>query len=373
MTQPGYALTAFNQRFKSWLSYKFGKGFAAPPETISIFITYRCNLRCSMCSQWGETGSSKHYTREMLYEQQSLDTLKRLIDDVRQWKPTITLFGGEPLMYKGMFQLVEHIKSSGLRCNMITNGVMLKHFAKNIVDSGMDEIIWSLDGPEDIHDQIRGRNGTFSRAVEGIEEVVTLRDRANLKKPVININSTMFESNYLRMDETIKVAENVGAATLTFHHLIFVGKEQYARHDKMFNDYYGTSYHDWSGFIWDSLPSMDPLKIISEVRRLEKQSFATSVHFYPNLTDDEIKLYYSNFDFTPKSYKPRCMSPWMVAYVMPSGEVRPCYLFNYPIGNINDAPLTQIWNSAQYRRFRQITKREGIYPVCSRCTELYRF
>ncbi|MBC8488344.1 MAG: radical SAM protein [Bacteroidetes bacterium] len=373
LSQPGYAVTAFRQRLKSYLSYKYKKGFAAPPETVSIFITYRCNLRCAMCSQWGETGSAKHYTREMLYEQQNLDTLKGLIDDVKGWKPTITLFGGEPLMYKGLFELVGHIKDSGMRCNMITNGVMLHHFAPDIIDSGMDEIIWSLDGPEDIHDQIRGRKGTFKRAVEGMKEIVRLRDEKGLKKPVININSTMFETNYLRMDETIKVAEDVNAKTITFHHLIFIGKEQYLEHDKLFNEFYGTSCVDWSGFIWEGLPAMDPAKIIREVRRLERGNFQTSVHFYPNLPDKEIKLYYSNFDFVPKSYKPRCMSPWMVAYVMPSGEVRPCYLFNYSLGNIKEKPFTQIWNNAQYKRFRRLTKREKIYPVCARCTELYRF
>ena len=49
MTQPGYAWRAFRQRLRSYLSYRFGDGRSAPPETVSLFLTYRCNLRCTMC------------------------------------------------------------------------------------------------------------------------------------------------------------------------------------------------------------------------------------------------------------------------------------------------------------------------------------
>ena len=357
------------------MAYKFREGEAAPPETVSIFVTYRCNLRCSMCSQWGESGSAKYYTHEQLYSHQELDRLKSLIDDLSKWKPTITLFGGEPLMYKGLFDLVRHVKSHGMRINMITNGVMLEHFAPQIVDTGIDEIIWSLDGPEDLHDQIRGRKGTFQRAVRGIKTVNEFRETAGSNKPVVNINSTLFETNYTRLDETISVAEEVEAATLTFHHLIFLGKDQYESHDLVFKGHFGVSCTDWAGFVWEDIPNINAETLLSEIRRIEheKRDSNTSVHFYPNLTDEEILQYYKNFDFVPKSYRPRCLSPWMTAYIMPDGEVRACYLFNYSLGNINEKPFTKIWNDALYKRFRRITKREGFYPACQRCTELYRF
>jgi radical SAM protein with 4Fe4S-binding SPASM domain len=326
-----------------------------------------------MCSQWGEAGSAKYYTREMLYEMLPLEHLKILVQEISDWKPTITLFGGEPLMYKGLFDLIDAVKSADLRCNMITNGVMLKHFARDVVNTGVDEIIWSLDGPQDIHDHIRGRDGTFNRAVEGIKEVVKLRALDGRKSPVININSTLFESNYQRMDETIKVAEEVSAATITFHHLIFLGAEQYAQHNEIFQQWYGVTCTDWAGFLWEQLPEINPETLISHIRRIESRNFKTKVHFYPNLTDEEIRRYYTDFEFTSSSYRHRCLSPWMVAYIMPSGEVRPCYLFNYSLGNIKEMPFKLIWNDAQYRRFRQITKKVGLYPACDRCTELYRF
>jgi radical SAM protein with 4Fe4S-binding SPASM domain len=202
---------------------------------------------------------------------------------------------------------------------------------------------------------------------------VKLRALDGRKSPVININSTLFESNYQRMDETIKVAEEVSAATITFHHLIFLGAEQYAQHNEIFQQWYGVTCTDWAGFLWEQLPEINPETLISHIRRIESRNFKTKVHFYPNLTDEEIRRYYTDFEFTSSSYRHRCLSPWMVAYIMPSGEVRPCYLFNYSLGNIKEMPFKLIWNDAQYRRFRQITKKVGLYPACDRCTELYRF
>jgi hypothetical protein len=58
--QPTYALHAARMRIMSSLSYRLLDGRSAPPETISLLLTYRCNLHCKMCGQWGERGSLKN-------------------------------------------------------------------------------------------------------------------------------------------------------------------------------------------------------------------------------------------------------------------------------------------------------------------------
>ena len=90
--QPRYAARAFWQRARSFLNYRFRDGFSSYPETISLFLTYRCNLRCTMCGQWGIEGSSRKLAPEALKGELA-------IDDVKFYRPNITLFGGEPLLY----------------------------------------------------------------------------------------------------------------------------------------------------------------------------------------------------------------------------------------------------------------------------------
>ena len=69
----------------------------------------------------------------------------------------------------------------------------------------------------------------------------------------------------------------------------------------------------------------------------------------------------------------RCLSPWIVAYVFPDGEVRPCLNFSYSFGNIRRERFSRIWNNAQAKLFRDTLKKNRIFPVCARCTELYRY
>jgi radical SAM protein with 4Fe4S-binding SPASM domain len=256
---------------------------------------------------------------------------------------------------------------------MITNGILLEKHASSLINLGIDEIIFSLDGPREVHDEVRSAKGTFDRAFKGLKLIRDLKKESGLNKPVINISSTIFETNYKRLDELISIAEELMASTITFHHLIFLSKEMYNHHNKIFKGYYGMVCNDWKGFVRDSLPDIDVELLIRKKEEIEKRDSKVKIAFYPNFTNEEIRRYYTEFDFTSSSYGKRCISPWMVSYIFPDGTVRPCQSLNFSPGNVRDEPFRKIWNNEKYMRFRKITKKEKRYPACTRCTELYRF
>jgi radical SAM protein with 4Fe4S-binding SPASM domain len=373
VAQPAYAVEAFKKRLKSSLTYKLCNGYSAYPETISLFLTYRCNLRCKMCGQWGQKGSSHAYPPEELRKQLSIDDIRKLLDDVAEFRPVITLFGGEPLIYEELPEVIRMIKERGMRCNVITNGVLLAKKAASIMDAGIDEIIFSLDGPRDIHDEIRGAAKTYDRAMAGFKKIAGLKKERNTSRPLVNISSTIFEVNYTRLDEIVRSAEEMSASSITFHHLIFLSSEIYSRHDGIFQNYFSCSSHDWEGFIREHTPDIIPEKLIQMLKKIGSLKTDVDVSVYPNLRDSEIIKYYTSFDFLPESYKNRCISPWMVAYVFPDGSVRPCQSLNYSIGNIRDASFKQLWNCDSASIFRKTLKKDKHFPVCTRCTEFYRY
>jgi len=373
VAEPGYAVQAFNRRFRSTMSYKFSRGRSAYPETISLFLTYQCNLRCKMCGQWGEGGSSRGYTPEVLRSRLSVDEIRAVIDDVKSFRPNVTLFGGEPLMYKEWPDVVTCVKEAGLRCNMITNGTLLERNAEKVVELGVDEIIFSLDGPREVHDEMRSAAGTFGKACAGLQAIAALRKSLGRENPRVNISSTIFEVNYRRLGEIVDVAEAIGAASITFHHLIFISVCTYERHCQTFGKRFDVMCSDWAGFMRDQLPDIDVDVLLETVRQLRQRQSSVDISFYPNFTEEEIRRYYTSFEFIPSSYKPRCMSPWMVAYVFPDGTVRPCQSLNFVAGSIREHTFREVWNSERYKEFRRAVKSEGMFPVCSKCTELYRF
>ncbi len=371
--QPGYAAGVFYKRLKSFITYRFYRGRSAYPETISLFLTYKCNLRCKMCGQWGLAGSSLGYSPEELKKQLDPADIEKVLDEVMSFKPNITLFGGEPLLYRDWPDVVRMVKKRKMRCNMITNGVLLKENAETIIDAGIDEIIFSLDGPRDVHDEIRGTAGTYDRAMAGFKKIQSLKKQKKLNTPLVNISTSIFETNYERLDEVLSSAEEMGASSITFHHLIFTSREIYCRHEKKMQDGFSCSAHDWAGFIRERLPNIVPDKLLQMLKKVKAMRTGIDISVYPNLTDDEVRRYYGLFDFLPESYKKRCMSPWMVAYVFPDGSVRPCQSINYAFGNLKETGFKQMWNCERATRYREGLKRDKYFPVCPRCTEFYRY
>jgi MoaA/NifB/PqqE/SkfB family radical SAM enzyme len=373
LADPRYALRAGWQRFRGWLSYLRGNGRSAPPETVSLFLTFNCNLRCEMCGQWGPEGSARGYSPETLKCRLERDDVAKLIGEIRSSRPNITLFGGEPMLHPEFAGIVADVKAAGLRCNVITNATLLERFADELVEAGLDEIIFSLDGPRAAHDAVRGVPGTFDRAMAGLEKLRAAKERTGRTRPKINVTSVVFESSYRQLPELIPICEQLGADSLTVHHLIFYSRATYDRHNDFFEDRFGTRCYDWEGFVVEALPDIDPEQVIAVRNQMRAAQSDVAVSFYPNLTDDEVRRWYGDFNFTPTSYSGRCKSPWMVAYVFPDGNVRPFHSMNFVAGNVRETSFGEIWNNDAYRTYRRTVKECHRFPICSRCTELYRF
>jgi MoaA/NifB/PqqE/SkfB family radical SAM enzyme len=368
--QPGYAFKIFLKRLKADLYYRFGDGRADMPEAVTLFLTHRCNLRCKMCGQWGEGGVTKSKSAGLVKEEMTLDRLVRLIDDIAPSNPGITLFGGEPLLHKGAIDLIRHIKSRGLHCLVITNGFLVQDLAQDIVSSGLDELNLSLDGNKELHDSIRGMPGLFDKIMAGLEKIHEIKIAKGLKKPFVNIQCTITKYNYRFLEQMLDVARSAHADSLTFHNLIFVNKSVLERQRKCDKEL-GSNSADWDGFEFE--PEIDVELLSEKIDRIMGQKHGFGVDFFPNLSKEDLRVYYKDPSIVPLGYKSRCMSPWVVGYVFPDGEVRPCLNSSYTFGNIQDVPFKDIWNSDEAIKFRRTLKGHGIFPACARCTELYRY
>jgi MoaA/NifB/PqqE/SkfB family radical SAM enzyme len=326
-----------------------------------------------MCGQWGERGSLKELPPAETKVYMAVPIIERLIEEIKGFHPTITLFGGEPLLHPQWEEVVKRIKYAGLRCNMISNGVLLNKRAEEAVRLGLDEIIFSLDGPAAVHDAIRGRRGVFNKALEGFQQLQEAKEKYGKKRPRVNVNTVIWEENHTMLGDIVEQARCFGAETITFHHLIFVDQGAFDETEGILQSAFNCGSPDWAGFIRDELPQIDPDVIIRQKQMIEQGKNPVRAFFYPNLTDGETRDYYTAFHFLPNSYKKRCMSPWMVAYVLPDGAVKPCLSLGYAMGNLQEATFKEIWNGERALGFRRLLKERGYFPVCPRCTEFCRF
>lgn len=148
-------------------------------------LTLACNLRCKHC------GSRAGQARDdELNKDQCLDVVDQLAELGCE---LITLSGGEPTLRDDWDQIGRAIADKDILVNMVTNGVYkngcsAENIGKRALDAGLCNLAVSIDGPEAIHDFIRGK-GTFSNALNSIEcfaevglpvSVLTTVNRLNL-------------------------------------------------------------------------------------------------------------------------------------------------------------------------------------------------
>ncbi|MFH1808757.1 MAG: radical SAM protein [Pseudomonadota bacterium] len=151
-------------------AYKSLETSVHPLRYLFVEITQRCNLACRHC------GSD--CTRDSRLDELSADEWLRFLDalpariDRRQLALVVT--GGEPFCAPHLDAILDGLQRNQLQWGMVTNGYALtdRNLHKALAH-GLMSMTVSLDGLRDRHDWLRGVDGSFERAVDGIRRVVT--------------------------------------------------------------------------------------------------------------------------------------------------------------------------------------------------------
>lgn len=171
------------------------------PVDVSLKVTERCNSRCITCNVWREQSNKPELT---------IEELEKIFYQLKAAKiKTIGLYGGEPLLRKDIGEVARKAKSimKESRILVITNGLLLKNKAKELLDGGSDIVCISLDGVEEVNDKIRGVPGDYQRAIEGIEELKRIDKKKRVK---INIGTTLLPLNIHQVPQLIDLAKELG-------------------------------------------------------------------------------------------------------------------------------------------------------------------
>jgi MoaA/NifB/PqqE/SkfB family radical SAM enzyme len=176
------------------------KVISPSPIDVCLKVTERCNSRCITCNIWREQADKPELTFE---------ELERMFYQFKGIKiKTIGFYGGEPLLRDDIGELARKVKSimKESRILLITNGLLLKKKAQEVLDSGIDIVCISLDGIGEVNDMIRGVPGYYQRIIEGIEELKRLDPKRKVR---INIGSTLVSHNIHQVPQLIDLAREL--------------------------------------------------------------------------------------------------------------------------------------------------------------------
>jgi MoaA/NifB/PqqE/SkfB family radical SAM enzyme len=178
------------------------------PQTIdrvTIFATYRCNLRCRYCntvrSGCARPGGRRDFDLERLFEVGG-----ELMDhDVRHAHFT----GGEATLVPDLPRMVAFFSRRGIPCSLTTNGTAAPELYRELVGRGLREVRISLDTHDAAEmDRLVRRRGTYRRVVATIRELVRLREAG--RDVYVIVNCCVGRANRARVPELVRRTLELG-------------------------------------------------------------------------------------------------------------------------------------------------------------------
>lgn len=202
------------KRLKNWffaeLSYvlKTSRPFAYPTH-IQIEPSGICNLQCPLCHI---------VTDDKPGGLLSLDNFKKIIDEIGDYVLFLHFWGwGEPFMNDDIFSMIRYAKGKGIKIISSTNG----HFFDNeknvdrFIDSGLDALIFALDGADRETYEIYRQKGDFDKALAGLRLLLERRRKRNVPTPLINLRMLVTRDNEGQVPQMRQLAKDIGVDIFT--------------------------------------------------------------------------------------------------------------------------------------------------------------
>ncbi len=294
------------------------------PLALHLEVVAACNLTCSHCF----AGSLPRKEKPLSLAE--LDGLFAQMASLGTFRLGLT--GGEPLLRKDIFEIIDLATSHGLCPCLTTNGLLItEEIAKEF---GKRELVWlnvSLEGAtSQTNDQVRGE-GTFDRV---IDKLALLGQHARF-----TLAFTIMRSNAHEVQQCAELAAKVGAHTAVFRPLYPVGQ---ARHNlelmPTFEDY------------------RSALEVLSGLQETSAFDLCNVDPFSPLAREDSQPVVFQNHG---------CGAGNLVCSVSVSGDVNPCSFLGsaFVADNLRNKSLTDIWHQSQiFQSIRRLSPDEPSGP-----------
>ncbi|URZ15141.1 putative heme d1 biosynthesis radical SAM protein NirJ1 [Clostridium felsineum] len=173
--------------------------------------TKTCNLSCKHCY----AGADEKKYKEELSTEEALN----FISDLSDFKvPVIIFSGGEPLIRKDIFKLIEFAKKNNIRSTLSTNGTLIDEvMAERIKKAGVSYVGVSIDGIGEKNDDFRGKRGAYEKALQGIRNCKKIGQRVGLR-------FTINRYNYKELEKIFQLVEDEKIDRVCFYHLVYSGR-----------------------------------------------------------------------------------------------------------------------------------------------------
>lgn len=307
----------FSYILSKWTKKNKHKGL---PFSLSIEPTTACNLGCPECPS-----GLKQFTRPT--GKLNLDLHQKMLEQVSKSVFYINYyFQGEPFLNPQFLDLIKDAKKHKIYTATSTNAHFIdQHKAEEIVQSGLDRLIISIDGlTQETYEQYRV-HGKLNKVIEGTKHLIEAKQKLKSSTPHLIFQFLAVKPNEHEIPKVFELGKEMGIDEVRIKtaqlydykngNPLMPDNETYARYKKQADGFY-------------------------------KLKYKTGNH---------------------------CWRMWSSSVLTWDGKVVPCCFdkdAQHVLGSIENTSFKEVWQHPQYQSFRQaiLTDRNGI-DICQNCSE----
>lgn len=302
---------------------------------IQLHLTERCNLKCTHCYQSGESP-----------DEMSLAEIRSVISEVadmlREWSAaydvtfssSFNITGGEPFLRQDIFDVLEELTKQGIDAYLLSNGILIsRDKAEMLAQLGVKGVQVSIEGPEDIHDAIRGK-GSLKRSLAGIKYLLDAGIEVTLNTTLSDINAPYFL-------DVIALASSIGVQKLGFSRLVPSGSARKLLNRMLTKEVLEVLYSKIFSLNTGNLKIVTGDPVASQFRKPVSEE--------------------GNNSFPSGG----CAAGVSGLTILPDGTVTPCRRLPVPIGNVRTDSLREIWSTSEV--LNSLRDRSGYDGKCGGC------
>ena len=165
-----------------------------------------CNVSCPLCFTASENGSRPESVL-------SYEKFKDFIDENGDYLLLIVLWNwGEPFLNPALLKMIAYAKSKNIVLHSSTNGNVKfsDATADLLVDSGLDSLVFGIDGATDETYRQYRRGGNLPLVLENIRTVVKAKKRRASATPFLTLRFVVMHHNEKEWPSALRLAEELG-------------------------------------------------------------------------------------------------------------------------------------------------------------------
>jgi radical SAM protein with 4Fe4S-binding SPASM domain len=290
------------------------------PFTVSIEPTTACNLSCPECPSGLKQFSRPTGKIDIEVNRQLLKSIGKQLFYINYY------FQGEPFLHPQFLELIREAKKHKIYTATSTNAHFISNnIADEIVQSGLDRLIISIDGiTQETYESYRV-TGKLSKVIEGTKAMVAAKKRTNSSTPHLIFQFLVVKPNEHEIPAIYKLAEELEVDEVRLK----------------------------SAQIYDYTHGNPLIPTQEQYARYKKQK------------DGTYRLKYKTAN--------HCWRMWSSCVLTWDAKVVPCCFdkdATYTLGSAIEQPFKSLWKSKKYQEFRDsvLTKRNQI-DICQNCSE----